>query len=100
MKYDGSAWVTVGASLPTVGNASYTSIATYGTTPYIAFQDSNQSNKCVVMKYDGSAWVTVGTNPISAGTANYIKMKIATNGNIYVASSDGTTSPSSHGKNV
>ena len=86
MKYDGSAWVTVGTPSFTAA-ASYPSLAfsTDG-TPYVAYMDYANGAKTTVMEYNGSSWVNVGNAGFSAGTSGYPSLAFSpTDGMPYVA---------------
>jgi hypothetical protein len=55
MKFDGTAWVTVGTAGFSAGAATYVSLAVDGSgTPYVAYQDG--AAKVTIMKFDGTAW--------------------------------------------
>lgn len=83
-------WQNIGTPAFSSGQAQYTSLATYAGTPYVAYRDLANSNKCSVMKYDGSAWVYVGTPGISGGGALYTSLAMD-NGFPFVAYVDGSS---------
>ena len=69
MKFNGTAWETVGSAGFSPSSASYTRLYVYDGTPYVLFRDEGDSNKARVMKYDYdvSSWVTVGNGTFSTG---------------------------------
>gem|GEM_PF-3345403 len=70
MKYNdnNSSWEAVGSAGFSAGNTSYTSIAIDSSnTPYVVYQDAENSNKATVMKYNGSSWEAVGSAGFGAG---------------------------------
>ena len=80
------AWGDVGNAGFSAGAVNYTSLAIASDgTPYVAYQDSDNSNKATVMKFDGNNWVNVGSAGFSAGAAQYTSLAIAPNGTPYVA---------------
>ena len=80
------AWGDVGNAGFSAGAVNYTSLAIASDgTPYVAYQDSDNSNKATVMKFDGNNWVNVGSAGFSAGDAQYTSLAIAPNGTPYVA---------------
>jgi hypothetical protein len=51
------------------------SLALYGSTPYVAYDDNNNTNRPMVKKFNGSSWVNVGTLPVAdANASSEIKM--------------------------
>jgi hypothetical protein len=87
VKYNGTAWVTV-------GNAGFSapsfapSLSVYNGTPYVAFADANTSDSLAsVMKCDGSSWTYVGNKGFSVDTANNMFLNIF-NGIPYVIFED------------
>ncbi len=83
-------WQNVGSPAFSSGQAQYTSLATYAGTPYVAYRDLANSNKCSVMKHNGTSWVSVGTPGISGGGALYTSLAID-NGFPFVAYVDGSS---------
>ncbi len=83
-------WQNLGNSAFSAGQAQYTSLETYAGTPYVAYRDLANSNKCSVMKYDGSTWVYVGAPGLSGGGALYTSLAID-NGFPFVAYVDGSS---------
>lgn len=67
-KFDGVTWVTVGpgaVSAQSLLGANATSLAMYGSTPYLAY---NQGSGGVMVKvFDGTNWVTVGAGFLGGG---------------------------------
>jgi len=51
MKYDGTAWSTVGNSAFSAGNADYTSLYVYNGIPYVAYGDGGNGNRATVMRF-------------------------------------------------
>ena len=83
-------WQNIGTSAFSAGQAQYTSLAVDAGTPYVAYRDLANSNKCSVMKHDGSNWVYVGAPGISAAGALYTSLAID-NGFPFVAYVDGSS---------
>lgn len=83
-------WQNIGLPAFSSGQAQYTSLATYGGIPYVAYRDLANLNKCTVMKHDGTNWVPVGAPGISAGGALYTSLAID-NGFPFVAYVDGSS---------
>lgn len=96
MKFNGSAWATVGLAGFSAGKAygtSYSLVIDSSGTPYVGYQDySNSANgKATVMKFDGSSWTTVGTAGLTKTTASYPSLAINSSGTLYLAYGDGDT---------
>ncbi len=86
-KFVGSSWVTVGTPSTLAGQVSFFAFVFYGSTPFVAYTDANNSYKLSVKRFDGSNWIPVGNTNVSTNTAAYIS--IASNGTPYVAYEDG-----------
>lgn len=84
-------WQNLGSASFSAGQVQYTSIAVWGATPFVAYRDLANSNKCSVMKYDGATWVQVGSSGFSASGALYTSIAID-NGFPFVAYVDGSAS--------
>lgn len=87
--YTNAQWQNIGTPAFSAGQAQYTSLASYAGTPYVAYRDLANMNKCSVMKHDGTNWVYVGTPGISGGGALYTSLAID-NGFPFVAYVDGS----------
>lgn len=90
MKYEAGVWIPLGSATgfsPGVSHDVKLAIDPVDGTPYVAFKDTENSQKIRVMKYDGADWVTVGPGGISEGPANDPSLVID-NGTPYVAYSD------------
>jgi hypothetical protein len=75
--YGSSQWV----NLDNLAEGSYTavSLAAYGSTAYLAYKDSNNSNKLTVKKFtygSSSDWETVGLAGISSGAVGSVSMAL------------------------
>lgn len=57
-------------------------------TPYVVYQDPNNSYKAIVKKYDGGNWVTVGASGLSSGRARFNSIAIDSSGIPYVVFND------------
>jgi len=89
MKYNGTAWVTVGSPRFTAGDAWSTSLAIDTTgTPYLAYEDFGNSKKATVMKFNGTDWVNVGIPGFSAGSVFQTSIAIDQGGTPYVVYQD------------
>lgn len=88
-KFNGSAWIDVGAPNFSDENIFETTLAIAPDgTPYISYNFTNNgsSNGLTVKKYNGSSWVDVGSIGLSATeTVNSSKLAIAPNGTAYLA---------------
>jgi hypothetical protein len=96
--FQGGSWATVpvGGELFSAGEASDITMAFDSTgTPYVAYSDYSlvPTSAAVVMKYTGSTWVAVGTAGFSTGGASGTSIAISPTDQIYVAYSDGSTTP-------
>ncbi|WP_025678306.1 InlB B-repeat-containing protein, partial [Paenibacillus massiliensis] len=82
-------WTELGNAGFTAGAASYTSLALDSSgTPYVAYQDSGNSNKATVMRYDQGRWALVGHAGFTAGAAQYVSLALDSSGTPYVAYQD------------
>gem|GEM_PF-6045358 len=78
---ESSIWHSVGNIQISNGGAAPPAITTdENGTPFIAYGDSNHSNKAVVKRFNGSSWVAVGTEGFSDGQINYIAIAIDRDG--------------------
>ncbi|MEY4928071.1 MAG: hypothetical protein RI894_2507, partial [Bacteroidota bacterium] len=103
MKFNGTAWETVGNAGFSAGQATYLSLAFYGSTPYVAYDDWANGYKSTVMKFNGTTWVAVGSPGFSNtnaqdlsltfnGSTPYVAYEDYTSGtDIIVKKFDGTT---------
>ncbi|MBL7899773.1 MAG: T9SS type A sorting domain-containing protein [Crocinitomicaceae bacterium] len=82
-------WQFFGSPAFSPGQVQYTSLAVDGSTPYVAYRDLANMNKCSVMKHNGTNWVQVGSAGISGGGALYTSLAID-NGFPFVAYVDGS----------
>ncbi len=95
MKYNvnGLTWAYVGQPGFSKASVAFTSLGIDNNgTPYVAFVDSQVSDKASVMKYDvnGLTWAYLGTEGISPGPVAYTSMFMSGN-TPYVAFQDETT---------
>jgi LPXTG-site transpeptidase (sortase) family protein len=72
-------WENVGTPGFSTSSASYTSLAIYNGTPYVAYRDQGNGGKATVMKYTNEGWVTVGLAGFSAGQPTFISLAIDNN---------------------
>lgn len=90
-RYNGTAWVQVGANVNAAGNNGYMEIA-FNTTGelYAAFRNPT-ANAFTIKKFDGTNWVQVGTNQGFASSMGgcVIEFNPATN-EPYIAYPDGS----------
>jgi hypothetical protein len=85
----GQQWTTLGTQGYSAAGVQYPDLAVYNGTPYVAFKDAANAEKCTVMKYIGSSWVVVGTAGFSQGIARDQSIAVdEQNGTVYVAYSD------------
>lgn len=87
MKFNGTSWVHVGTNRFTIGTADFMDMAIWGTTPYFAYPDQNDSGKLSVVRFNGSAWETVGAEGFSASDISSVSIAFS-NGTPYVAFGD------------
>lgn len=87
-KFDGTAWVNVGAAFGTSGSI-FTSITIDKTNaPIVAYQEG-AGGKVGVMKFVGTSWVNVGTQGFSSGGNIFTSVTVDRNNNPFVAYMDG-----------
>jgi Secretion system C-terminal sorting domain len=85
MKYNGTAWQTLGTPQFTPGGAYNTAIAVSPDgTPYVLYSDETNNDKASVMKFNGTAWETVGAEGFSSGGITDPVIMVAANGTPYV----------------
>ena len=77
MKFNGSAWESVGAFGFSEGPAFLQSPAFVGTTPYVAFRDDAHQFKATAMRYNGSAWEYVGAPGLSVGAVGALSLVVS-----------------------
>ena len=86
-KFDGTSWINVGnASAST--NFEFSFKIAGNNIPYIAFQNSLNTNKATVKKFNGSTWELVGIDGISTNQSNYISLAINNQNIPFVVYSD------------
>jgi len=88
---DTRSWQVVGSVGFSSGTIDYTSLAIDSSgTPYVAYQDADNSSKATVMYYDSSSssWKTLGSAEFSAGIATYISLAFDSSDIPYVAYRD------------
>ncbi len=90
LKYNGSAWVTLG-SAGFCSSSNEISLFVYNGTPYVAFPDNANGNKATVMSFNGSSWVDVGSGGFSGNSATFISLFVD-GGTPYVAFEDAANS--------
>jgi hypothetical protein len=89
MKWNGSAWVSVGPSNFSAVGAAYSSLSLDSNNNiYVAFSDGGENGKVSVMKWNGSNWINHGTAGFSDGQASYISLAIDSGDVPYVAYQD------------
>ena len=72
LKYNGTAWVNVGAADFTPGAANQPRFMFNGTgSLHMVFQDAASSNKISVMRFNGTSWVAVGSLALSGGGGRF-----------------------------
>ncbi len=62
-------------------------MAMSGETPYVAYKDASNSERCTVMKFNGSTWETVGSAGFTPGIARDLDI-IIVDGTPYVCFAD------------
>ncbi len=96
MKYDGTAWVTLGGGPVSAMNDGYAfpSIAINGDgAPYVVYHDNAADGKATVQKFNGTEWEIVGSAGFSESEATYTSMVINENGTPYVSYMDYSADP-------
>jgi hypothetical protein len=86
-------WNSVGSTGISTAQADYTTIAfAPDGTPYLAFEDYNNSQKATVMKFNGTGWEVVGNAGFSDGVPWYMSLAFAPDGAPHVVYQDGAHS--------
>ena len=86
MKFDGTAWITVGSAGFSAVAASSASLAfAPDGTPYVAYRDELYPDKATVMRFNGTSWAIAGNAGFSAGTGGSTSLVFAPDGTPYVA---------------
>lgn len=80
-EYTAGAWTTLGspAFTSSVGAFNIYSFAVDNGTPYVAFEDTNQSDKATVMKFNGSSWVTLGSAGMTPDPVGAVSLAVYNN---------------------
>lgn len=86
-----SQWQTVGTTGFSAGSAQYLNLAVDNGTPYVAYKDGGNAEKCTVMKFDGSSWVNVGPAGFTTGIARDQSL-VVVDGKPYVSFGDNDNS--------
>ncbi|MFT6384185.1 MAG: hypothetical protein ACJAQR_001014 [Bacteroidia bacterium] len=87
MKYNGSSWVSVGASngLVASGNAYIMDlIIDQDDSLYVAYGNPSISNYLTVKKYNGTSWNTLGAANITTGFVRSTNLALDSAGDVYV----------------
>jgi hypothetical protein len=90
MRFDGTAWQSIGTPGFTPGAAHHSSFALgQGDTVYYAFADGTAAgfSRASVMRYDGSSWSNIGSN-LTLGECQYSNIVVTGDGSVYFASVD------------
>jgi hypothetical protein len=77
MKFDGSAWASVGSGVAIPGPTNKGFVFDASGTPYIAYTDYNNLGKAGVRKFNGTSWVQVGPAAITSAQMNYTSMVLS-----------------------
>lgn len=80
-------WQTIGTEGFSAGSPQYLDLAVDNGTPYVAYKDAANGEKCTVMKFNGGNWITVGNAGFTEGIARDQSLAVA-NGQPYVAFTD------------
>ncbi len=90
MRWNGSAWVTIGAPGITPGGMDNPDLALDASgNPVVAYRDYANGSKTTVMRWNGSTWSSVGPPGISVGYADEQSLELDSSGNPVVAYRDG-----------
>lgn len=85
---DAADWKSVGSANFSSGDTSFATIALDSdNTPYVAYEDEDNSNAVTVMKFNGRNWELVGIPGFSVGQSSYISLSVYS-GTPYVAYQD------------
>jgi hypothetical protein len=68
----------------TSGPAGWCSMVIYNNTPFLAYEDNNNSGKATVEEYTGGAWTTVGAPDFSLPAGANLQLA-ASNNILYLA---------------
>jgi hypothetical protein len=81
-----SMWQAVGNKGFSPGRADYVSLALNHTDiPYVAFADSSNGMKAIVMKFDGTEWINVGNAGLSSGESSYLNLVFSQSSELYLS---------------
>ncbi|HAW19001.1 MAG TPA: hypothetical protein DCX14_02365 [Flavobacteriales bacterium] len=80
-------WTVLGSAGFSTGTPQYLQMAMSGETPYVAYKDASNSERCTVMKFNGSTWETVGSAGFTPGIARDLDI-IIVDGTPYVCFAD------------
>lgn len=90
-KFDGTSWINVGTTTSNT-NFQFSFKISENNTPYIAFQNSLNSDKATVKRFNGLSWELVGSDGFSVNKSNYISVDISNQNIPYVIYSDASKS--------
>jgi hypothetical protein len=87
MKYNGSSWVSVGATngLVASGNAyNMNLIIDQDDSLYVAYANPSSSNYLTIKKYNGTSWNTLGAASNTTEAVTYVDLALDSAGDVYV----------------
>ena len=89
MKFDGTSWITVGASsFPDFTGSAPKITFDRHNNPYVIYVDSVNSFKATVITFDGTNWISVGNVGFSDGGIGFPGIAIDSNDLLYVSYGD------------
>jgi hypothetical protein len=92
MKFNGSAWIQLGAGFPADFMTTFGFCLDKNGTPYVAFSDVGKKDLVTVFEYTGNTWSNVGPATFTKLKSAANAIAVDPNGNPWIIYSDGSYS--------